>query len=256
MLPRTGCRECNAQYNSERELRDHMRTAHRKFASEPRNADVTLFLTSIRDDHELDWLLCLASTFQACQRAIPTSTEEYILRERPMEPSRPKVLLIGETAQDSSYLANHLRRHGCEYKFAVSYEEACSLLGVQSFDLVLSALRPAGNSAFSLVALLEGSTTTLFYSEPVENGCWWLPALRNGQNCFGSSALLPSEFVSVLDEVIEEICFRAAGERKGNQFIGPLLPGSPATMPSSEELPPAEPKRAKGVNSFVRKTAG
>jgi hypothetical protein len=34
MLPGT-CRECNAQYNSERELRDHMGTAHRKFSPQP-----------------------------------------------------------------------------------------------------------------------------------------------------------------------------------------------------------------------------
>jgi hypothetical protein len=29
------CSQCNAQYNSERELRDHMGRAHRQFSSEP-----------------------------------------------------------------------------------------------------------------------------------------------------------------------------------------------------------------------------
>ena len=29
------CSQCNAQYNSERELRDHMGRAHRKFIPEP-----------------------------------------------------------------------------------------------------------------------------------------------------------------------------------------------------------------------------
>jgi hypothetical protein len=29
------CSQCNAQYNSERELRDHMGRAHRKFILEP-----------------------------------------------------------------------------------------------------------------------------------------------------------------------------------------------------------------------------
>jgi hypothetical protein len=32
-MPQTTCRECNAQYNSERELRDQLATAHRKFGT-------------------------------------------------------------------------------------------------------------------------------------------------------------------------------------------------------------------------------
>jgi hypothetical protein len=32
-MAQTTCRECNAQYNSERELRDHRARAHRRFGS-------------------------------------------------------------------------------------------------------------------------------------------------------------------------------------------------------------------------------
>jgi hypothetical protein len=32
-MAQTTCSECNAQYNSERELRDHLATAHRKFGT-------------------------------------------------------------------------------------------------------------------------------------------------------------------------------------------------------------------------------
>ena len=131
-----------------------------------------------------------------------------------LEPRRPKALLIGETPQGSSHLAKRLQGRGFKCVFARSYEEARSLLRAQGFDLVLSPLRIAGGSAFSLVSLLEGSATTLFFFEPVENSCWWLPALRNGHNCFGSSALLPSEFVPLLDEIIGQICLRGARKRK------------------------------------------
>ncbi|HVB55360.1 MAG TPA: hypothetical protein VNE63_02875 [Candidatus Acidoferrales bacterium] len=55
-------------------------------------------------------------------------------------------------------------------------------------------------SAFSLIFLLDRSNITLFYFHAVEDGCWWLPALRHGQKCFGSSALRPSEFVAALDD--------------------------------------------------------
>ena len=169
-----------------------------------------------------------------------------------MIPRRPKVLLIGGSPQGSSHLAKHLQGRGFECAFALCYEEACSLLRAQGFDLVLSPLEMAGGSAFSLVALLEGSATTLFYFELVENGCWWLPALRNGHNCFGSSALLPSEFVLLLDEIIDQICLCAAGEKKSAQPIA----GAPTTMPLPGESPSAEPKHAEGPSALRYKAVG
>ena len=33
------CRECNASYNSERELREHEKTSHRNFRSEQRSSE-------------------------------------------------------------------------------------------------------------------------------------------------------------------------------------------------------------------------
>jgi hypothetical protein len=70
---------------------------------------------------------------------------------------------------------------------------------------VLSPTKWRGITVFPLIDLLEGSTVTLFYFHAVEQGCWWLPALRHGEKCFGSYALRPSEFVSVLDEVIANL---------------------------------------------------
>jgi len=130
-----------------------------------------------------------------------------------MEPRRPKVLLVGENPQGSSYLEKRLRGRGCECEFAASYKEACSLLGTEDFDLVLSPIRLRDGSLYPLIGLFDGSGTTLFYFQTVEDGCWWLPALRHGHNCFGSSAMRPGEFVVELDEAIEEICFRTLVEK-------------------------------------------
>jgi len=117
----------------------------------------------------------------------------------------PRALLIAEGLQTPSCLARRLEGQACWCSFARSYREACSSLGNQDFDLVLSPLKLRGVTLFPLVDLLEGSRITLFYSHPVEQGCWWLPALRSGQKCFGSAAFRPNEFVSVLDEVIVEV---------------------------------------------------
>lgn len=116
-----------------------------------------------------------------------------------------KALLIGENPHGCWYLANRLHGHGCECSFAISYQEARSSLQAHDFELVLSPTKLWDITALPLIDLLEGSMVTLFYSHAVEQGCWWLPALRHGEKCFGSPALRPSEFVSVLDEVIAEI---------------------------------------------------
>ncbi len=135
-----------------------------------------------------------------------------------MEPRRPKALLIGENPQGSSYLTKYLQERGCECEFALSYQEASWLLRPQVFDLVLSPMRLRGCSLFPLIELLDGSGITLFYSPVVENGCWWLPALRRGQHCFGSSALRPNEFVALLEETIKEIQ-RLAPAAQGNKSL-------------------------------------
>jgi CheY-like chemotaxis protein len=174
-----------------------------------------------------------------------------------MEHKRPKALLIGENPQGSSYLAKRLQTRGCECEFAVSPQDVYSLLRAQGFDLVLSPIRLRYDSLFGLIALLDSSGVTLFFSHAVEDGCWWLPALRHGQKCFGSSALRPSEFVVELDEAIQEIYLRAATQRKDRQSAVPELLGSVAALPSSSrEFQPAEPKRVEGPKLLARKRAG
>jgi CheY-like chemotaxis protein len=116
-----------------------------------------------------------------------------------------RALLIGESCQGSAHLVKLLEGHGCECSFATSYQEACSLLGARPFDLVLSPIRLRDCSIFPLVGLLQGSGVTLFYFQLVEDGCWWLPALRSGRACFGSHALRPSEFVVSLNEIVAEL---------------------------------------------------
>ena len=68
--------------------------------------------------------------------------------EELMKPRRPKAMLIGETPQGSSYLAKPLQERGCVCEFAVSFQEACSLLSAQGFDLVLSPTRLRNGSLF------------------------------------------------------------------------------------------------------------
>lgn len=135
-----------------------------------------------------------------------------------MERRKLKVLLIGESAQGCSNLAKSLELRGCESRFATTYQDACSLLTAEGFSLVLSPLRLRETSLFPLLGVLQGSPATLFYFQLVEEGCWWLPALRRGKKCFGSAAFRSIEFFSVLEETIEEIRSNMPVARAAQQY--------------------------------------
>jgi len=59
-MARLTCSQCNAWYNSEHALRDHMRTAHRAFGSEQ-----DLFPSSVQEDR----------VKQGCTTSFPTERE-------------------------------------------------------------------------------------------------------------------------------------------------------------------------------------
>lgn len=122
-----------------------------------------------------------------------------------MQGKSPKALLVGENSYTPSTLTNCLKQRGFECEFASSGQQALSMARVHDFDLVLSPIRLGGTSLLSLMDLFTGSGVTMFYFQAVENGCWWLPAMRRGKRCFGSFAYRTDEFAPALEEAIEEV---------------------------------------------------
>jgi hypothetical protein len=120
----------------------------------------------------------------------------------------PKVLLIAGNPTGVSILAARLEKRACEIHSCLSRTEANAFVSNQQFDLVISELRMWDRSSDPLATSLLGSRTTLVYAYPVETGWWWLPAVRNGQSCWGSLAMRHREFVGFLDETLEEIASR------------------------------------------------
>jgi hypothetical protein len=172
-----------------------------------------------------------------------------------VEERKPSVLLIGEDPQSCSDLARRLEERGCECQFAPSYEDAIGLLSREEFDLVLTRMRLCGQSLYPLIHRLEGTRTSLFYSLPVEDGCWWLPALRHGQDYFGCAALRPAEFAEQFDQLVDELRFEATTVLKEVQGSQVPLPGQ---LTSSLPAVRKEPRSAKGARNpalLVRKTA-
>lgn len=116
-----------------------------------------------------------------------------------------RVLLVGDSPKVFSSCRRRLETNGCHCEFAECEREVWNVLQERQFDIVLSVHKSRSVRLESLGALLSGSRTTLFYALLVERGSWWVPILKIGEECFGVPALRPTEFVTALDEVVEQI---------------------------------------------------
>jgi len=98
-----------------------------------------------------------------------------------MAVTSPRILLVAESPMGVSFLVTRLKKLAREIHFAGSCKEASAFIANHQFDLVLSEFRLWDGSSYSLAATLIGSRSTLVYSYPLETGCCWLPAVKQGQ---------------------------------------------------------------------------
>jgi hypothetical protein len=78
-------------------------------------------------------------------------------------------------------------------------------------DIILSL--STRHSLSDVTALLKGSSVSMFHRLVVEEGCWRLPVLKNGESCFGAAAFRSSEFTRVLGEIVTGIIEDATARR-------------------------------------------
>lgn len=130
-----------------------------------------------------------------------------------------RVLLVCEYPHALSLFQRRLERNGCQCQRANSETDVARLLDQQQFDIVLSTKSMRGDITGGLSTILSDSQANLFCALPVEEGCLWLPVLRNGKECFGRPALRPSEFASELDEIVGEIRTQRDDEIRGRYVV-------------------------------------
>ncbi|MFZ0213834.1 MAG: hypothetical protein WBE20_00670 [Candidatus Acidiferrales bacterium] len=114
---------------------------------------------------------------------------------------RTDVLFVGSGYHDSEALTDRLRRCGFRCHFASNMRVASALLSAQPVDLVLSNTHLSDGTGFGLLMALAGLPVTAFLCLPVEDSCFWLPAIDSGRECLGLPALRPSEFARALEEM-------------------------------------------------------
>ena len=109
-------------------------------------------------------------------------------------------LLISEDQRGCWHLARHLEQLGCNCWFASTTEEVRSLLGQRPFRFVLST-RPVTEPG-PLMQMLRAPDRFVFYSFLVENSYLWFQAVPEILHGPRVSALRPSEFMRILDDLI------------------------------------------------------
>ena|ERR1700739_3406896 len=166
------------------------------------------------------------------------------------------VLLVGKGARNAPTLEDHLIRRGCNVFFAISKDEAVEILKKRHFDLVLSEFLLADGSAYQLQAQLLGTDTTMFISNAVENGCWWMIALFEGQDWFGEPGMRPGEFRVRLDEILYDKLFSYPRSCVGSPQKGFLNVsrkfGNAATSSAPKRVPQSSPNFASGVSTNAK----
>jgi hypothetical protein len=117
----------------------------------------------------------------------------------------PAVLLVGRNGSWGSVVLKSLEKSCCELSFEVPQNVTARFARKSAYDVILLDSTVPPEQRKELVAGLAGSQTSIYYTFPVENGCWWLPALRRGQDCLGEPAFRRNEFPLELERILGDL---------------------------------------------------
>ncbi len=118
----------------------------------------------------------------------------------------PKTVALVATAYpgEALPLADALRQQACEVHLAAWRAETRLWCEQHPGKLALSRICLQEGRGFPLVGLVGDLRATLFFFVHVEDGYWWVLALRLGRNSLGEPALRPTDFRKLLPELLSE----------------------------------------------------
>ena len=118
--------------------------------------------------------------------------------------SLPSVLLVGRNGSWGTLVLKSLAKFGSELFYVAPAIVTSKYVRNGAYHLILLDSTVPSEQRKQLVAELIGSDSSVFYTFPVENGCWWLPALRRGQDCHGAPAFRRNEFPFELERILRD----------------------------------------------------
>ena len=117
----------------------------------------------------------------------------------------PAVLLVGRNGSWGSAVLKSLEKCGCEFSFEAPQNVTPEFARSGAYDLILLDSTVSQEQRRELTSGLLGSQTSIFYTFPVENGCWWLPTLRRGHDCHGAPAFRRNEFPLEVERILRNL---------------------------------------------------
>ncbi len=117
--------------------------------------------------------------------------------------SCPSVLLVGRSGSWGTLALKSLEKFGTELFFAAPQTVTPEYVRKIECNLILLDSTVPPDQRRRLASELTGSNVSIFYTVPVENGCWWLPTLRHGQDCHGTPAFRRNEFPYELERILQ-----------------------------------------------------
>ncbi len=174
-----------------------------------------------------------------------TATKDHAFHARPEETENadddiPRVLLLRNDPAGSSALVDRLLELGCACRVA-SFREGVALLDKQHFHVVLSEFRVSESNTHRLISQLTGSAASLFFRLEVEDGCWWLPAVVTGQDCWGAPAIRLKNFHPVLRELLRQTASGAhQNSTPDSAFLAQFFPGIYEVPSMDNEVAPKD----------------
>jgi hypothetical protein len=118
--------------------------------------------------------------------------------------SCPSVLLVGRSGSWGTLVLKSLEKFECELFFVAPQTVTSEYVRRGAYNLILLDSTVPPEQRRQLASELIGSEASIFYTFPVENGCWWLPTLRRGQDCHGTLAFRRKEFPFELERILQD----------------------------------------------------
>jgi len=118
--------------------------------------------------------------------------------------SCPNVLLVGRNGSWGTAVIRCLEKFRSEFSFVAPQTVTPEFVRKGAYNLILLDSTVPPEQRRQLASGLIGSEASIFYTFPVENGCWWLPTLRRGRDCHGTPAFRRNEFPFELERILQD----------------------------------------------------
>lgn len=113
-----------------------------------------------------------------------------------------RILMVGRSTSWGAPLQLALQKLGCNFSFAPSLRVTAEYVRKGAYALLLLDSTVPPELRRRLVSSLTGSRTSIYQLFPVENGCWWLPALLFGEDCFGAPGFRTKDIPAELERIL------------------------------------------------------